>query len=221
MSEQSSSVTREHFAYLAARTTQEDDFLRELKDAARSEGIPSIWIAPEQAALMQILLRLAMAREVVEVGTLAGYSAICMARALPPGGRVHTIEIVPAHADFAEKWIARSDVSERITVHRGKGNEVLARFAENSFDAAFLDADKKSYIDYLSQCLRLVRNGGLIMADNAFAFGQLFDDQPTDPEAPAIRAFNDHMATIETLQRIIVPIGDGLWIGVKLNRAFA
>lgn len=221
MSEQSNPVTREHFAYLAARTTQEDDFLRELKDAARSEEIPSIWIAPEQAALMQILLRLAKAHEVVEVGTLAGYSAICMARALPPGGHVHTIEIDPVHAAFAEKWIARSDVSERITVHRGKGNEVLARFAENSFDAAFLDADKKSYVDYLSQCLRLVRNGGLIMADNAFAFGQLFEGQPTDPEAPAIRAFNDHMATVDALQRIIVPIGDGLWVGVKLNQAVA
>jgi O-methyltransferase len=191
------------------------DFLRDLKAAARAAGIPAIWIAPEQASFMQILLALAGAREVVEVGTLAGYSAICMARALPPGGRVRTIELLPAHADFASTWAARSDVADRVQVHRGAGQDVLPTFAADSADAAFLDADKSGYPNYLRECLRIVRRGGLIMVDNAFAFGQLFDEHPTDREVPAVRQFNDLMAATSELHSIIVPVGDGLWVGVR------
>ena len=101
MSDTSTLVTAAHFRYVAERTSREDEFLKDLKRAAVREGIPSIWVAPEQASFMQILLRLARARDVVEVGTLAGYSAIAMARALPEGGRVRTIELVAKHADFA------------------------------------------------------------------------------------------------------------------------
>ena len=215
MSEISTLVTAEHFRYIAQRTLQEDDFLRELKLEARAAGIPPIWISPEQAGFMQILLKLCKAREVVEVGTLAGYSAIAMARALPPGGRVRTIEINPRHADFAELWAGRSDVADRVEVYRGAGKDVLAGFARDSADAAFLDADKVSYRIYLDECLRIVRSGGLIMVDNAFAFGQLLDEHPTDREVGAVRAFNDYMATVTVLHSIIVPIGDGVWVGVK------
>jgi predicted O-methyltransferase YrrM len=215
MSETSTLVTAEHFRYLAERTTREDEFLRELKRAAAIAGIPQIWIAPEQASLMQILLRAARAREVVEVGTLAGYSAIWMARALPEGGRVRTIELEPRHADFAERWIARSDVAGRIEVHRGPGAEVLKTFAADSADAAFLDADKPSYPKYLAECLRIVRPGGLILVDNAFAFGELFAAEPRD-DVLAMRAFNDRMAQTPGLQSVIVPLGDGLWVGVKI-----
>jgi len=215
MSETSTLVTAEHFRYVAERTTREDSFLADLKRAATAEGIPSIWIAPEQASFMQILLRLSRAHEVVEVGTLAGYSAIAMARALPPDGRVHTIELEAKHADFAERWIARSDVAGRIEVHRGSGMDVLPTFAPDSADAAFLDADKASYPRYLAECLRIVRRGGLIMVDNAFAFGELFDETPRDREVAAMRAFNDHMAGERSLQSVIVPLGDGLWVGVR------
>lgn len=215
MSADPSRVTDAHFDYIRARTTPEDDFLAELKRAAAEAGLPAIWIAPEQAAFMGILLRAIEAREVVEVGTLAGVSAIAMARALLDGGRVRTIELDTKHADFAEAWIARSDVAERIEVHRGAGADVLPTFGDHSADAAFLDADKTGYLNYLEQCLRIVRPGGLIMVDNAFAFGQILDEQPTDPEAPAVKAFNEHMARERRLDSIIVPFGDGLWVGVK------
>jgi len=216
MSEHPTLVTAEHFRYIAERTSAEDDFLRDLKRAARAAGIPAIWIAPEQASFMQILLRLCEAVRVVEVGTLAGYSAICMARALPPTGRVHTIEIAPQHAAFATSWIAKSDVAGRVEVHCGAGQDVLPSFADDLFDAAFLDADKSGYPLYLRECLRIVRRGGLIMVDNAFAFGQLLDDAPSDPDVPAVRAFNDLMARETRLRSIIVPLGDGLWVAVKL-----
>ena len=213
--ESSTRVTDEHFRYIASRTTPEDAFLSDLKKAAAAEGIPSIWIAPEQASFMQILLRAAGARQVVEVGTLAGYSAIAMARALPQDGKVRTIEIEPRHADFARRWVARSDVAGKVEVLLGGGMDVLPGLAADSADAAFLDADKSSYALYLAEALRIVRRGGLIMVDNAFAFGQLLDPAATDREVPAVRAFNELMAKTAALQSVIVPIGDGLWVGVR------
>lgn len=215
MSEMASFISAECSQYLTAHTAQEDQFLRDLKEEAKAAGIPAIWISPAQASFMQILLKLCSAREVVEVGTLAGYSAISMARALPSGGRVRTIEIDARYADFTERWVARSDVAGKVSVFRGSGADVLPTFASDSADAAFVDADKSGYSGYLAECLRIVKTGGLIMVDNAFAFGQLLDDKPTDPEVPAIRAFNDYMAAIRALHSIIVPVGDGLWVAVK------
>jgi predicted O-methyltransferase YrrM len=215
MSEQSTLVTETHFEYIARHTSGEDAFLRELKQAGVTAGIPSISIAPEQASFMQILLRAAGARDVVEIGTLTGYSAIAMARALPAGGGVRTIELEPKHADFAERWIAKSDVAGRVIVIRGAGMDVLPGFAADSADAAFLDADKTNYGAYLAECLRIVRRGGLILVDNAFAFGELFAEAPSDREVPAIRAFNEHMTRVRELQSVIVPLGDGLWVGVR------
>ncbi len=214
MSEESTRVTDRHFAYIRERTTDEGDFLRDLKTAAQSAGIPAIWVSPEQAALMQILLRLRGAREVVEVGTLAGYSAIAMARALPPDGRVRTLELLDAHADFADEWIARSDVAGRVDVLRGDARAVLPTLEDRSADACFLDADKSGYDVYLTECLRILRPGGLVMVDNAFAFGQLFQEHPTDREVPAVIAFNERMAAEHRVESVIVPIGDGLWVGV-------
>ncbi|MHC4956276.1 MAG: O-methyltransferase [Planctomycetota bacterium] len=215
MSSESSVVTAAHFAYIAERTTPEDEFLRTLRTDAEAAGIPSIHIAPEQASFLQILLRIARAKEVVEVGTLAGYSAIAMARALPGDGRVRTIELDEHRAAFAEDAFLRSDVADRIELHRGGGMDVLPGFADDSADAAFLDADKASYPLYLEESLRIVRKGGVILVDNAFAFGQLLDEHPSDPEADAVKAFNEVMAAEQRVEAVIVPIGDGLWVGSR------
>lgn len=189
MSEQATVVTDAHFRYLVERTTAEDAFLRDLKAAAAKAGIPAISIAPEQAAFMQILLRLTRARLVIEVGTLAGYSAIAMARALPPDGKVTTIEISREHAAFARAWVAKSDVATKVDVRLGPGREILRTIPDLAADACFLDADKASYREYLDESMRFLRPGGLVMADNAFAFGQLLDENPTDRDVPAVRAF--------------------------------
>lgn len=215
MSQKSTVVTERHFEYLRERTRGDDELLVALKEAAREAGLPEIAIAPEQASLIQVLLRASGAREVVEVGTLGGYSAIWMARALPEGGRVRTIEVSEKHARFAREWIARSDVAGRIEVHVGRGVDVLPRFAAGSADAAFLDADKVSYPAYLRECLRIVRRGGLILVDNAFAFGQLFEEGAEDGDVEAVRAFNDLMARSGELQKVIVPLGDGMWVAVR------
>ena len=203
------------FRYVSEHARSEDAFLTELRAAAVATGIPAINIAPEQGAFVQVLFRLAGVREAVEVGTLAGYGAIWMARALAPGGRLRTLEIDLDRAAFARAWIGRSDVAERVEVLLGPAGETLARMEAASLDAMLLDADKSGYPAYLEHARRLLRPGGLLLADNAFAFGELLASEPRDREVPAVRAFNEIMAADEDFQAVIVPLGDGIWTAVR------
>jgi caffeoyl-CoA O-methyltransferase len=215
MSERTEAFPRAFLDYVAARTAVDDAFLAELKAAARAAGIPTIWIPPEEGSLLQVLLRAARAREVVEVGTLAGYSAIWMARALPEGGRVRTIEFAPKHAAFARQWIGRSDVADRIEVLEGRGIDHLRAIRDASVDVVFLDADKQGYASYADEAARILVPDGLLLADNAFAFGQVLDARPTDRDAPAIQAFNEGFSRDSRFRGLIVPIGDGLWVATR------
>lgn len=214
MSSSSTPATEAHYDYIRGHTAAEDPLLVELRSAARAAGIPPIQIAHEQARFLQVLLKAARAREVVEVGTLAGYSAIAMARALGQGGRVRTIEIDPARAAFAREWIAKSDVAGAVEVLVGPGARVLETIEPRSCDAVFIDADKANYPLYLEHSLRIARRGGLVLVDNAFAFGQLFHESPSDSDVPHVRAFNERMSRCAEVDPILVPMGDGLWVGV-------
>ncbi|MGD0309346.1 MAG: O-methyltransferase [Acidobacteriota bacterium] len=218
MSEHTTLLTKSLLRYLAERTTPEDVFLKSLKHAALEldEEFPAIWIAPEQGSFLQILLRLAGAREVIEIGTAAGYSAIWMARALPADGHVRTIEISGKRADFADKWVRDSDVAAKIRIFRGAAEDILPKFKDGSADVMFLDANRACYPLYLRHALRLVRTGGLILADNAFVHGALLANKPASADAEAMRTFNEIIANETALQSIIVPLGDGLWVAVKL-----
>ncbi len=215
MSEQSTPVDERIFEYIETHTTREDAFLAQLKVEARKTGLPAIWISPGQAAFLQILLRAVRARTVVEVGTLAGYSAIAMARALPDDGRLTTIELEESHAAFAERWIARSDVAARITLLRGAAIDVLKTLPDDSADVVFLDADKQSYPLYLREALRILHRGGVLLADNALAHGELFEPKSTNASAIAMKAFNEVIVKEPALQSVIVPLGDGIWVGVR------
>jgi len=207
-------VTQELFQYLTAHIAPEDGFLVRLKEAATEAGIPEIWISAEQGAFMQILLRLTRARRVVEVGTLAGYSAITMARALPDDGHLTTVEINEEYADFAASWVEKGDLQDKVEILRGNATEVLPELEADSYDAAFVDADKANYGVYLQESLRLLRPGGLVMIDNAFAFGKLLDESAATDDVWAIRQFNDLMARETLVASVIVPVGDGMWVGV-------
>ncbi len=215
MSAESTLVTRRHFRYIAESAPAEDAYLRDLRAAATKAGIPQIQIEAAEGAFLQILVRIAAAQQVVEVGTLAGYSAIWMARGLAPGAQLITIEALEAHATFAKAWIARSDVADRVRVVHGRGEDVLATLKAGSTDLVFLDADKAGYAGYLEHAARILRPGGVLCVDNAFAFGQLFDERPSDREAPAIQAFNKIMARDVRFTAVIVPLGDGCWVGVR------
>lgn len=201
--------------YIAKRSAADDHFLCTLKQAAAEAGIPAIWIAPEQAAFMHILLSVSAVRTVVEIGTLAGYSAIAMARALPADGRVQTIEVDPEYAAFARQWIGCSDVAERIEVIEGVADTVLGALADASVDAVFIDADKEGYAGYLEHAARLLRPGALLMVDNAFCFGELLEERPQDPDHAILMAFNEQIAAHPAFRSTIVAVGDGLWIGVR------
>lgn len=212
MSKASTPVDEDLFAFIAAATIPEDPLLRDLRRSAVAAGLPEIHIAPEQAAFLQLLLRAHKATTVVEVGTLGGYSAIAMARGLPPHGRVVTHEIDAHHAAFAREWIARSDQRGKIEVRLGDAAVTLGQMPAGSADAMFLDADKTGYVTYLQHAMRILRSGGVLLADNVLAGGDVAHG--TSETAVAIRAFLA-AARSSGLDGVIVPLGDGCYFGVK------
>jgi predicted O-methyltransferase YrrM len=156
-----------------------------------------------------MLLRMIGARRVVEVGTLAGYSAIRMARALPSDGQLITIEFDPKHAGLARENIKAAGLDKIITVEVGAGLEVLPRL-QGPFDAVFIDADKGNYDGYGRWAAQNVRKGGLLLGDNSFYFGKLLDDSK---EAAAMRRF--HEEARDAFDTVNIPTPDGLLLGVR------
>jgi caffeoyl-CoA O-methyltransferase len=148
---------------------------------------------------------------VVEVGTLAGYSAIHMARALPEDGVLHTVELDPRHAEIAQDNFAAAGVAARVKLHVGSAREILPRLsAQGPFDAAFLDADKEGYPEYVAWAAKNVRQGGLLIADNSYFFGKLMAD---DPAAAAMREF--HQLAARDFDSVCAPTPDGMVIGLR------
>ena len=175
------------------------------------EGIPAIQVGPSEGKLLYLLLKLASAKKVVEVGTLVGYSAIHMARALPADGHLYSIEYDPKHADVARKNIERAGLADRITVHVGAGVDVLPSLEKHGpFDAVFIDADKVNYDKYGVWATKHLRKGGLVLGDNSFLFGELLDDSD---RGRAMRAFHEHVA--QTCESVNMPTPDGLVVGIK------
>ena len=213
MSKTSTPVDERLFAYLATKTIQEDDYLAGLRIAAAKAELPEIHIAPEQAAFLQIQLRAINAMNAVEVGTLGGYSAISMARGMPAAGRVITLELEPTHAEFARTWIANSDQAGKIEVRIGDAVKTLADIPDGETDAIFLDADKPGYIKYFQHAMRMLRPGGVLLADNVLADGLVADG--TGETEVAIREFLDLAMAEPGMQSVIVPLGDGIFLGVK------
>lgn len=198
-------------AYLARVHAPHDAALEAAFTAPEREGLPAIQVAAAEGKLLTMLLRLAGAKRAVEIGTLAGYSALRLARALPEGGRLFSIEYDPKHAAVARRILAGSDVADRVTVVEGAAVDVLPGLEkEGPFDAVFVDADKKSYDLYGRWAAKNTRRGGLLLGDNAYLFGRLLDD---DPEAAAMRRF--HEEARESFDTVCIPTPDGLLLGVK------
>lgn len=200
--------------YIAGLFSAEDELLASLREEADRTGLPPISISADEGRLLQVLLTAIGARRVLEVGTLGGYSAICMARALPPGGRVVTVEIDEKHAAFARRYIQRAELGDRIEVRLGRALEVLPALDGERFDAVFLDADKEPLPTYFDWALRLVRPGGLIIADNALWGGRVYDGEESDERTRGVREFNRRMSTDPRVLGIIVPTHDGVAVAV-------
>ncbi len=204
-------ATREILDWLARLHAPHDAALARAFDAPAAHGMPAIQLGPSEAKAVALLLRLAGAKKVVEIGTLAGYSALVMARALPADGHLFTIEFDPKHARVARENLAAAGLAERVTVLEGAGLDVLpALEAQGPFDAVFVDADKRNYDGYGRWAARNVRKGGLLVGDNAFLFGRLLEDSE---EAAAMRRF--HIEAAETFDTACLPTLDGLLIGVR------
>ena len=200
--------------YIAGLFGAEDRLLADLREEADRTGLPPIAISADEGRLLQVLLTTVSARRVLEVGTLGGYSAICMARALPRDGRILSIEIEEKHAIFARRYIERAGLAERVEVRVGRALEVLPSLDGEKFDAIFLDADKEPLPTYFDWALRLVRPGGLIIGDNALWGGRVYESSESDERTRAVREFNRRMATDPRVLGIIVPTHDGVAVAV-------
>ncbi len=173
--------------------------------------MPAIQVGPSEGQLLRLLLRLAGARRVVEIGTLAGYSAIHMARALPRGGRLWSIEADPAHAEVARGNLKAAGLADVVTVAVGAARDVLPSLEPHApFDAVFIDADKPGYEHYGRWAVTHLRAGGLVIGDNAYLFGELLEDSAA---GAAMRAFHELVAA--SCDSVCVPTPDGLVVGIK------
>jgi predicted O-methyltransferase YrrM len=187
-------------AYLEAELAGEDAALRAARASITEAGLPPINVTPLQGKFLYILARLAGATNVLEVGTLAGYSTIWLGRALPPGGRVVSLELEPRHAEVARANLERAGLAGAVEVRVGPALELLpgvvADFGVGAFDFAFIDADKTNNAAYFSWALRLVRPGGAVVVDNVVRQGQVADGASTDPAVAGTRLLFQTMADL-------------------------
>jgi caffeoyl-CoA O-methyltransferase len=206
-------------AYLVDHGTAPDAVQRALIDETRALGDISIMqIAPEQAALLTLLVALTGARFAVEVGTFTGYSALCISRGLQPGGRLVCCDVNEEWTAVARRAWEQAGVADRVDLRLAPAIETLRALPpEAVVDFAFIDADKPSYVDYYEELLPRLRVGGLLVADNVLWFGRVVDPAATDPDTRAIRRFNDHVRDDPRTEVVMLPVGDGLTIARRVS----
>lgn len=208
--------------FVTGLVAREDAALRAIREETPALGIPPINVGPDEGRLLHFLATVVGAKSIVEIGTLAGYSAAWLARALPPGGRLDTIEYDPKHAAAARENLRRAGVADKATVHVGAGAAVLPTLEKNGlYDLCFIDADKPGYPDYVRWAARGVRPGGLVICDNAYLFGKLHrEDLPASdedaPKAPRMRECL-RLLTDETVfaSCAMIPTGEGMAVAVR------
>jgi len=184
--------------YLDGLLVGQDEALEAALQASREAGLPPISVSPTQGKLLHLLARTIGARAILEIGTLGGYSAIWMARALPPDGRLVTLEIDARHAEVARSNLARAALAPRAEVRLGPALDSLARLAGEGagpFDLVFIDADKPNIPAYFDWALRMTRPGSLIVVDNVVRDGAVIDAASRDASVQGVRRLNERMAS--------------------------
>ena len=193
--------------YVADLFAPEDDALAQVERSIEAAGMPHISVSPTEGKLLHVLARLARASRILEVGTLAGYSTIWMARALPPEGRLVTLEVDPKHAEIARANLARAGVADRVDVRVGRALDLLPeleREHSGGFDMVFIDADKPPYLEYVRWALRLSHPGTLIVADNVIRSGEVLDRASEDAFVRGVQRFNDALAAEPRVSSIVL-----------------
>lgn len=206
-------LSPELHAYLVEHGTPPDTILAELAAVTRERvGQLSIMqIPPEEGALLTFLVRLIGARRAIELGTFTGYSALCIARGLPPDGSLLCCDVSREWTDIGRSFWRRAGVEDRIDLRLAPALETLASLpADRSFDMAFVDAVKTEYWSYLERLHDLIRPGGLVVVDNVLWSGAVVDETQQGADTRAIRAFNDRVARDERFDRVMLGVGDGL-----------
>jgi predicted O-methyltransferase YrrM len=206
-------------SYVEDLLVKPDSVLLETQATSSAAGLPAISVSPAQGKLLFLIARAMGARRILEIGTLGGYSTIWLARAVPPGGRVITLELNPKHAEVARANFARAGLIDSIELKLAPALDTLAqlsRSGEGPFDLVFLDADKINYPAYLDWALKLTRPGSLIIADNIVNDGEIAGAHSRDPAVQAKRRFNDMIATDARLTATIVQT-----VGLKGYDGFA
>ncbi|HUD70390.1 MAG TPA: O-methyltransferase [Dongiaceae bacterium] len=205
--------------YLTDLLLGPDPALAAARAASAAAGLPDIAVSPPQGKMLFLLARLQGARAILEIGTLGGYSAIWLARALPPGGRLITLEADPRHAEVARANIARAGLAGAVDVRCGRALDTLPSVAKErgaeGFDLIFIDADKTGYPDYWDWALRLSHRGTLIVADNVVRDGAVADPASADASVLAVRRYHELVAaeprvTATTIQTVGIKGYDGL-----------
>jgi predicted O-methyltransferase YrrM len=208
--------------YLQGTVGLDDDVLKDVVKASAAAGLPLIQVPPAFGKLLQIVLRATGARRVLEIGTLGGYSSIWLARGLPAGGRLITLEVDPAHGEVARANVARAGLTDRVDVRIGSALTTLPaleREGAGPFDLIFIDADKPSYPEYFGWALRLSRPGTLIVADNVVRGGKVADAESEDPAVKGVRRFVDMVGqerrvSATVLQTVSAKAYDGFLLAI-------
>ncbi|MBN8570836.1 MAG: O-methyltransferase [Ignavibacteria bacterium] len=199
--------------YIEALLIPHDDALLKAEESLVTENIPQISVSPNQGKFLQIMALSCNAKRILEVGTLAGYSTIWMARALPADGKLVTIEFEPHHAEVAKKNINRAGLDSKIEIITDKALEVLEKMIEDnteSFDMIFIDADKPPYTEYFQQALKLSHPGTIIIADNVIRNGDILHENSSDEKVLGVQRFNKFLSECKEVNATIIQT-----VGVK------
>ena len=214
MSTRTLPLTDTVYEYILAHSVREPPILARLREATAVLPGAQMQIGPEQGQFMALLAKLIGARRCVEVGTYTGYSSLAVALALPADGKLVACDINAGTTSVARQFWREAGVEARIELRLQPAlktlDELLAEHGLGSYDFAFIDADKVSYLAYYEKLLRLIRPGGLIAVDNTLWSGHVADSGHSDADTVALRAFNDHVHHDERVDLSLVPIGDGL-----------
>ena len=213
--------------YITDVLVQPDAALESALEESRAAGLPQIAVAPPQGKLLQLIARIRGARKILEIGTLGGYSTIWLARALPPGGRLVTLEADEKHASVATANIARAELAGIVEVRLGAALETLPRLAvegEGPFDLTFIDADKPNIPSYFEWALKLAAPGGLIIVDNVIRDGAIVDEASSDASVLGVRRLNEMLRTnrrisATTIQTVGSKGYDGFTLALVLDEA--
>lgn len=217
MTNRTISLSDEAYEYFLQVGIREPAILHELRQHTARLSSHRMQISPEQGQLMAMLIKLTNASSIIEVGTYTGYSALAMALALPPDGRLITCDIDAETTEIALQFWQQAKVAHKIDLIIGPALTSLESFiGKAQFDLGFIDADKRNYIAYYELLLNLIRPGGLILVDNVLWNGRLVDPADNENATRAIRQFNQHVAGDNRIELCMVPIGDGLTLARKL-----